>query len=192
MPARPLPALSLAALLFAFLPAALHAQAATPPNDSIQADRELVRHAAADNLLEVQLGQLAQRRATNSTVQKFGRNMVIDHQKLERQWTDLAAKHGMRFKPALSSVQQGQLTRLERAGRPEFDREYMITMIKGHTKDAADLKGAVDSARSEPVRKMAAYELPIVQDHLRNARVAGKEVGVDSTAVARSHIADNK
>jgi predicted outer membrane protein len=118
--------------------------------------------------------------------------MALDHQKLERQWTDLAAKHGMRFRPALSSAQQGQLTRLQRADRSAFDREYMITMIKEHTKDAAGLKAAADSARSEPVRKMAAYELPIVQDHLRNARVAGKEVGVDSTAVARSHIADKE
>jgi hypothetical protein len=67
----------------------------------------------------------------------------------------------------------------------------MITMIKGHTKDVADLKAAVDSARSEPVRKMAAYALPIVQDHLQNARAAGKEIGLDSTAVARSKVAEN-
>ena len=64
-------------------------------------------------------------------------------------------------------------------------------MIKGHTKDAADLRVAVDSARSEPVRKMAAYALPIVQDHLQNARTAAKEIGLDSTAVARSKVAAN-
>ena len=190
---RPLPAFPVASLLFAFLPAALRGQAAaTPPKDSIQADRDFVRKQAAENLLEVQLGQLAQRHATNPTVQKFGQNMALDHQKLEKQWTDLAKKHGMRIKPALTSVEQGKITRLQQTGRPDFDRAYMITMIKGHTKDAADLKAAVDSARSEPVRKMAAYALPIVQDHLRNAERTGKEIGVDSTAVARSHVAANE
>jgi putative membrane protein len=180
-----------ASLLFAVLPASVSAQAATLPKDSIQADGEFVRHQAADNMMEVQLGQLAERRASAPIVQKFGEKMAIDHEKLMDQWKDLAEKHGLRFTPALTSVQQGKVTRLRQLGRSDFDREYMITMIKGHTKDAADLKAAVDSARSEPVRKMAAYALPIVQDHLQNARAAGKEIGLDSTAVARSKVAEN-
>ena len=185
MSVRSLPSLGFASLLLALPAAALRAQSvAALPHDSIHADGEFVRHAAADNLLEVQLGQLAERRASNPMVQKFGEKMALDHEKLEEQWTDLAAKHGLTFKPVLSSSQQGKLTRLQQASRTAFDREYMLAMIKGHTKDVADLKAAVDSARSEPVRKMAAYALPIVQEHLQNARVAGKEVGLDSTAVA--------
>jgi putative membrane protein len=188
---RPLPVLTAAAFLFVSLPAAVSAQATTLPKDSIQADGEFVRHQAADNMMEVQLGQLAERRASNPMVQKFGEKMALDHQKLEDQWKDLAEKHGLRFRPALASAQQGKVTRLRQLGRSDFDREYMITMIKGHTKDAADLRVAVDSARSEPVRKMAAYALPIVQDHLQNARTAAKEIGLDSTAVARSKVAAN-
>ncbi|HET7470145.1 MAG TPA: DUF4142 domain-containing protein [Gemmatimonadales bacterium] len=189
---RPLPVLALASLLCASLPAAARAQApATPPNDSVQADGQFVRHQAADNMMEVQLGQLAERRATNQMVKKFGEKMAIDHEKLQKQWTDLAHKHGLRFTPALAAAQQSKVIGLRQAGRSEFDREYMITMIKGHTKDAAGLKAAIDSARSEPVRKMAAYALPIVQDHLLNARAAAKEIGLDSTAVARSKVAEN-
>jgi putative membrane protein len=189
---RRLPVLAVASLLFAFLPAALSAQAGTtPPHDSIQADGDFVRHQAADNLMEVQLGQLAEHRAYNPIVKKFAEKMALDHRKLQDQWTDLAEKHGLRFTPALGSVRQGKVTRLQQIGRSDFDRAYMITMIKGHTKDAADLKAAVDSARSEPVRKMAAYALPIVQEHLQNARAAAKEIGLDSSAVARSKIAQN-
>ena len=187
------PVLAAASLLFAFLPAALRAQAgATPPKDSIQADGDFVRHQAADNLMEVQLGQLAEHRAAAPIVQKFGEKMALDHERLQDQWTDLAEKHGLRFTPALTSVQQGKVTRLQHAGRSDFDREYMITMSKGHTRDAADLKAAIDSARSEPVRKMAAYALPIVQEHLQNARAAAKEIGLDSSAVARSKVADKE
>jgi hypothetical protein len=61
----------------------------------------------------------------------------------------------------------------------------MIAMIKGHAKTAAELEVQVDSARSEPVRKMAGYALPIVREHLLAARAAGKEVGVDSATVAQ-------
>jgi putative membrane protein len=190
---RTLPVLALASVLCAGLPAAVRAQApTTPPKDSIQADGNFVRRQAADNMMEVQLGQLAEHHAMNPIVQKFGEKMAIDHQRLQDQWTGLADKHGMRFKPALASAQQGTISRLEKTDRSTFDRDYLITMIKGHTRDAADLKAAVDSARSEPVRKMAAYALPIVQEHLQNARAAAKEIGLDSSAVARSKVAETE
>jgi putative membrane protein len=187
MPAQNLMTVA-ATLVFAASPLAqMHAQAGkTPPNDSVSADAKLIRQAAAGNLLEVQLGELAQHQAKNSTVQKFGERMVADHRKLEKQWTDLAANHGMTVKAALSPKKQKKVDRLRQATGATFDREYMIAMIKGHAKTAAELEAQVDSARSEPVRKMAAYALPIVREHLLAARAAAKEVGVDSTTVARS------
>lgn len=175
-----------AALLLAAPLTTLNAQAPAIPKDSIQADAKFIRRAVADNQLEVQLGQLAQNRASDPMVKKFGQRMVMDHQKLVKQWTDLASDHGMPLKPALGEKQQKKLDRLGKVEGKAFDREYMITMIKAHSKDAAHLKAETDEARSEPVRKMAAYELPIVQDHLLSAQAAAKEVGVDSAMVARS------
>jgi putative membrane protein len=177
-----------ATLLVAALPLSpIHAQAGTtPPKDSVSADAKLIRQIAADNLLEVRLGELAQHQATNRTVRKFAERMVTDHGKLEKQWTDLAAKHGLPIKAALSSKKQKKIDRLRQATGATFDREYMIAMVKGHAKTAAELEVQVDSGRSEPVRKMAGYTLPIVRDHLLAARAAAKEVGVDSATVARS------
>jgi putative membrane protein len=187
MPARNLMTVAATALVAALPLSPMHAQAGTtPPNDSVSADAKLIRQAAADNLLEVRLGELAQHQATNPTVQKFAQRMVTDHGKLEKQWTDLAAKHGLPLKAALSSKKQKKIDRLRQATGATFDREYMIAMIKGHAKNAAELEAQVDSARSEPVRKMAGYALPIVREHLLAARAAAKEVGVDSATVARS------
>jgi putative membrane protein len=174
-------------LLVTSLVAPLHAQAGTtPPNDSVSADAKVIRHAAADNLLEVRLGELAQHQATNPTVQKFAQRMVTDHGRLQKQWTDLGAKHGLPVKAELSSKKQKKIDRLRQATGATFDREYMIAMIKAHAKDADELQAQADSARSEPVRKLAAYALPIVREHLMAARAAAKEVGVDSATVARS------
>jgi putative membrane protein len=187
MPARYVMATAATLLLAASPLSPMHAQArTTPPKDSVSADAAFIRRAAADNLLEVRLGELAQHQATNPMVQKFGERMVIDHGKLEKQWTDLASKHGMPLKATLGSKDQRKVGRLEQAKGATFDREYMIAMIKGHEKNAKKLEAEVDSARSEPVQKMAAYALPIVREHLLAARAAAKEVGVDSATVARS------
>jgi putative membrane protein len=187
MPARFVMTTAAALLLAASPLLPMHAQAgATPPNDSVSADSAFIRRAVADNQLEVRLGELAQHQATNPMVQKFGERMVIDHGKLQKQWTDLASKHGMPLKATLGSKNEQKVDRLRQAKGAAFDREYMIAMIKGHEKNAEKLKAEVDSARSEPVRKMAAYALPIVQEHLLAARAAAKEVGVDSATVAQS------
>ena len=186
MPARNLMTVAATLVLVASPLSAIHAQAGrTPPKDSVSADADVIRHAAADNLLEVKLGELAQHQAKNSTVQKFAERMVNDHGRLEKQWTDLAAAHGMPLKAALSSKKQKKIDRLRQVTGATFDREYMMAMVKAHTKDAKELESQVDSARSEPVRKMAAYVLPIVREHLLAARAAAKEVGVDSLTVAR-------
>jgi putative membrane protein len=186
MPARNLMTVAATLGLAASPFSAIHAQAGTtPPKDSVSADADLIRHAAADNRLEVKLGELAQHQATNPTVQKFAERMVNDHGRLAKQWTDLAAAHGMPLKAALSSKKQKKIDRLRQATGATFDREYMIAMVKAHTKAAKELEVQVDSARSEPVRKMAAYALPIVREHLLAARAAAKEVGVDSLTVAR-------
>jgi len=191
MSARLLAAAAAATLLAATPFGRARAQAV--PHDSIQADAGFVRHAVADNLLEVRLGEVAQHRATNQQVQKFGERMANEHEKMQKQWTDLAEKHGLKIEAALGPMQQQKVDRLQKMDKSSFDRAYMTAMIRGHTQDVATLKAEVDSAKSEMVRKMAAYALPIVRDHLLSARAVGKEVGVDSSVVAESrHVAEGK
>jgi putative membrane protein len=192
MSARLLPTAAVVGLIAVMPFARVRAQTAAP-HDSLTADAGFVRHAVADNLLEVRLGEVAQHRATNQQVQKFGQRMVNDHSKLQKQWTDLAQKHGLKMTAALGPMQQQKFDRLQKMDKSAFDRDYMTAMIRAHADDVAKLKAEVDSARSEAVRKMAAYELPIVQDHLLAARSVGKEVGVDSAVVAESrHVAEQK
>jgi putative membrane protein len=176
-----------AALALASLaPLSLATAQDTAPKDSIQADAKFVHQATRDNALEVRLGEVAQRRATSPMVQKFAQRMVAEHTRMEKQWVDLARKHGLEVESGLGPAGEQRVSRFRQADKASFDKEYMIAMIKGHAEDAASLQFQIDSARSEPVRKMAAYALPIVRDHLLAARAAGKEVGVDSATVADS------
>jgi putative membrane protein len=159
---------------------------ATVPLSSTQADSRLIHEATADNLLEVRLGELAERKATNPMVKQFAQRMVADHQKMEKQWTDMASKHGMPFQPGLGKLHEQKLDRLQRADQQAFDREYVTTVIRQHMDDVDYFKNEGESARSAPVRKLVAYMLPILQDHLTAARQVGKQVGVDSAVVAGS------
>lgn len=173
----------------------LHAQAkpARASTDSITADGKFVREVAADNLLEVRLGDVALKKATKPEVKQFAQRMVTEHQKFEDQWTDMASKHGMVVKPALGRRHEQKLDRLQRADAKGFDQAYMTLMIQNHMDDVDYFQKEGMAAHSEPVRKLVGYGLPLLQEHLRAARQIGKEVGVDSAMVARSrHVAARK
>jgi putative membrane protein len=184
MPVRDFTAAATAALLLALAPlASVHAQAA---KDSTQADARFIRKSLQDNALEVRMGEVAQHQASNQMVQKLGERMVTDHGRLQKQWADLATKHGVTVSDSLGAKDQQRLAKLQGLPKSSFDKQYVTAMLHAHAKDARELKSEVDSAQSDPVKKMAAYELPIVQEHLLAVAAAAKEVGVDSTVVNRS------
>jgi putative membrane protein len=182
-------------LVAASPPSPLHAQnkAVATPSDSVKADSRFIREVTAGNLLQVRLGEVAEQKATNSSVKQFAQGMVTDHQKLEDQWTDLASKHGMPFKPGLGRLHEEKLDRVQHADPKAFDRVYMTTVIQGHMDMANYFSNEGLHAHSAPVRKLVSYQLPQLKEDLRNAQQVGKRVGVDSATVARSqHVATRK
>jgi putative membrane protein len=196
MSPRYLMAMAAGGLLIAAVPLSpIHAQAKPTPAaiDSVKSDAKFIREATADNLMEVRLGEMAGRRSTTTDVKNYGQRMVTDHQKLADQWTGLATKYGVELKPGLGPGRESKVDKLQRADQKAFDREYMTTMIVAHEIDVDSLQKGGTSAHSEPVRKLAAYELPIVREHLLDARKIGKLVGVDSATVERSRsVAERK
>jgi putative membrane protein len=185
MSLRHLTAMAAGGLLIAALPLSpMHAQAKPAASkDSIKTDSKFIHETVAGELMEVRLGEIAGQRATNAEVKQYGQRMVTDHQKLEKQWTDMASEHGMPIKPALGPRHQAKVDYVRRADPKAFDREFMTMMIGVHEDRVPYFEKEGMSAHSEPVRKLVTYELPLLREHLLDGRRIGKSVGADSAAV---------
>jgi putative membrane protein len=190
MHARHLMALAASGLLLSATPLTIHAQSTDTTKaakaDSVQADARFIREVAADNQLEVQLGQLAQQKAASPAVKQFAERMATEHTRLGKQWTDMATKYGLTINQNLGPSHKQKVSKLENASAGTFDRQYMTLMLQNHVADIKYFQKEGQAVKSEPVKKLVAYTLPILQDHLRSARNAAREVGVDSTLVKRS------
>ncbi len=189
------------AVAFAAAPmSALHAQATprqdTPTNRSwgaptvarpqagleVRADSAFIREAGAGNLLEIRLGNLAERKATSPAVKQFGQRMVTDHTTMGNQWGTLVAAN--RLPPAsLDQAQEQQVSGLERLSGPEFDRAYMTAMIQDHQRDVETFQSLGPSAHSAEVRQLAANGLATIQQHLTMATQVGSTVGAGTNVV---------
>ena len=155
----------------------------------VKADSRFIREITADNLLEVRLGQLAGKNASNSDVKQFGQRMVTDHTKLEDNWTSMASKNGLTFTPGLGRRHEQKIDRLEKLSGSNFDRSYMTMMVQQHQDDVDYLQNEGNAAHSTPVKDLIKSSLSVIQDHLNQARQIGVKVGADTATVHHRHVA---
>jgi predicted outer membrane protein len=114
-------------------------------------------HAA--NQAEVKLGQVAQKQAESKQVKQFAQRMVQDHQRNDKQLTQLARKMGVdlegdEFQSAMKESEE-KLSELQEKKGAEFDRAYMEHMVQDHEEDVQNVHDAAMSASKEPHPELA-------------------------------------
>ncbi len=132
-------------------------------------DKKFMKEAAEGGLAEVELGKLAEERASNQEVKDFGKQMVNDHSKANEQLKELASKEGVTLPDNLSAKDKMLKQRLEKLSGPNFDRAYMENMVKDHKKDVAEFNRESTSGKDNAVKEFAAKTLPTLKEHLKKA-----------------------
>jgi putative membrane protein len=152
----------------------------------IRADAAFIREAASSNLMEVQLGQTAQTKASNNAVKQLAQRMVNDHTSMENQLASLAASNGLALKQTLTSEHEAHVKWIGNLSGQSFDSAYMNLMVQAHEEDIANFQTQSRSARSAQVRTLATNSLPVLMQHLRLAQQVRVQIGMDSTTTVAS------
>jgi putative membrane protein len=155
------------------------------------ADEEFIKRAAEGGMKEVEVGQFAQTRASDSNVKAFAERMVKDHGASNDELMSLAKNKGVTLPP--SATMTTDATRkpdpsVPGAGEPrargtagagdplaalkgaEFDRAYMNQMVGDHEKTVQLFEQESTSGQDAEVKAWAAKKLPTVREHLAQAR----------------------
>ena len=139
-------------------------------------DEHFVHDAAADGMMEVELGRLATERAASAEVKAFGQRMVTDHGKANQQLTQIATSKGITLPKALPAEKQRERDMFARLSGAEFDRMYMDHMLKAHKKDVAEFEKVAEKGTDPALRTFAQQTLPTLREHLTLAEsMAGKQ-----------------
>jgi len=149
------------------------------------ADEQFVGHAAQCGVAEVRLAQMAQERGSNEAVKGFAQRMVAQHSRANDELKLLAAKASISFPAEVSAKDQNAYDRLSKLSGVEFDRAYAKEMVKDHLADVADFQREINGGRKEGVKTFAALALPMLREHLSEAREMLKMVSRNSTSTKR-------
>ena len=88
-----------------------------PPTMAQMTAAEFVDQAAADGMLEVRLGEIAQKQGRSNDVKQFGRMMVTDHSKANEQLAKIASDIQLMAPHALKPEHKAAVDRLHRRRR---------------------------------------------------------------------------
>jgi len=145
-------------------------------------DQKFVLDAAKGGMAEVELGKLAQDKASNDQVKNFGKRMVDDHSKANDELQTLAKNKNITLPTDLDPKDKALKDRLSKLSGPAFDHAYMSAMLQDHKKDVSEFKAESTSGHDPDVKAFASKTLPTLEDHLKVAQETEKAVGTTGTA----------
>jgi putative membrane protein len=139
--------------------------------DSLNAsDVRFIRRAAADEMAEMKLADLAVKKAAAPNVKVYAGMIISDHAEGNKELSKLATAKGVQLSDAIDPKKAATFQRLEQASGAEFDRQFLAEMLKSHKSDVSNYEEASTSARDVDVRAFAGERLPVLRTHLQKSR----------------------
>ena len=150
------------------------AENATAPAGTVStvppADKEFAANAGLANLAEIQMGQLALQKSSNSDVKAFAQRMVTDHTAIGEHFSPIATAKGLALPAELSGDAKAGYDHLSSLSGAEFDKAYAGHMVEDHQKAVTLFSTEAASGGDSDLRGFAAATLPMTQEHLKLAQ----------------------
>jgi putative membrane protein len=125
-----------------------------------------VQIASAAGIAEVAFGKLAADQASMDDVRKFGRQMVEDHTKANKELASIAESKQIPIAKQMDAKHKDIEQRLTRLSGPQFDREYVMAQVKDHEDAVALFSSFSQNGQDRELRSFATQTLPKLKEHL--------------------------
>jgi len=129
-------------------------------------DAKFAVEAANGGMAEVELGKLAQQKATDPQVKDFGSMMVSDHSKANDELKTLAKDKGITLPDSVGEKEQKLMTDLSAKSGKDFDKAYVEAMVKDHKEDIKAFEDAGNTLNDPDLKAFATKTLPTLRKHL--------------------------
>ncbi len=147
-----------------------HSGANAQASSVSEEDSKFAVEAASGGMTEVQLGELAQQKASSQKVKDFGAMMVRDHSKMNDELKQLAASKNITLPPAPGEDHMDHIKKLSEKSGKDFDKDYMKMMVDDHKDDIDKFEKCSKDAKDPELQALATKSLPILREHYDAAK----------------------
>jgi len=156
-------------------------------SEAVMKDEAFVRVAAHGGLAEIKLGKLAMDQGANEAVKAFGTSMVAERTKAGDELKEAAKEERIALPTDLSAKDQATYDRLSKLSGADFDQAYAQDMVKDHQQDLRDFQREANHGNNDVIRGFASETVPMIQQHLDQAKAMLKTVSPASSGRATAH-----
>jgi putative membrane protein len=145
------------------------------------ADDTFMKHAAADGMAEVQMGQMAMKKSSDADVKQLAQRIVDDHTKINDALRALAESKQVPLPTSLSADAQKQAAEVKKLDGKKFDQAWAKAMVKDHQKAVETFTTASKQAQDADTQKFATDTLPALNTHLQMAQKVQSHLTLSQT-----------
>ena len=140
------------------------------PTGSNTQDKLFVRQAALGGRAEVELGKMAQKKASTDSVRQFAQHMVDAHSKNSQQLMRIGKGMNPELPKGLDPEHQRIRDELSRKSGKDFDVAYIASQVQDHQRTANLLQWHISAGQNEALKEYSMQTLPVVMEHLDLAK----------------------
>jgi putative membrane protein len=134
-------------------------------------DQQFVDFAAQTDMVEANLGQLAQNVADSQGVKDYGQMLVTDHTKDFSDLHTAAQQASLTVPDAIDAKEnKAMIDPFQKLKGAAFDHKYVHDMVAGHTKAIEVYKKEAEDAQNPSIKSYAENAIPVLQKHLEGAK----------------------
>jgi putative membrane protein len=157
-----------------------------------KAEGKFVHKALMGGKHEVDLATMAAERASSSDVKSFAQRLVTDHTKANEELSELASRKGMDVPGVMpgkavqghdkSNKDKAVMDRMSKLSGESFDRAFMEYKVRHHQQEVKEFERMAAQAKDPDVRAFAAKTVPVLKEHLEEARSISGKVGAATSS----------
>ncbi len=134
-------------------------------------DQQFVDLAAQTDMVEANLGQLAQNVSDSQPIKDYGEMLRTDHTNDFTQLNAAAQQASLTVPNAIDAEHdKAMIDPFQKLKGAAFDHKFVAEMIAGHTKAIAVYKKEAADAQSPAIKSYAETALPVLEKHLADAK----------------------
>lgn len=136
-------------------------------NENIKGDVKFAKKAAETDLMEVQLGKVAQTNASSPDVKMHAQHMIDDHTKASEELKAIAQKKNITLPTSITEQQQMKYNDLAKLKGKEFDSQYTQLMIEDHKEAIKMFKEEAEDGMDPELKAFATGKIETLEHHLQ-------------------------
>lgn len=134
-------------------------------------DQQFVDFAAQTDMVEANLGQLAQTAAADQSVKDYAQMLATDHTKDLQMLKDSASLANLTVPDAIDAEHnKAMIAPFQKLTGAAFDRRYIAEMVTGHTKAIAIYRSEASNDKNPALQSYSTEALPVLEKHLSGAK----------------------